>query len=52
MRYHPRIKNPRDPLVNDEIMLIGEMFVVGGGGGRGNIPMSEGYLNIPTPTCI
>jgi hypothetical protein len=31
-------------------MLIGEIFTTRGGGGRGNIPMSEGYLNISTPT--
>jgi hypothetical protein len=31
-----------DPLVNYEIMLIGAMFVIRGGGVRGNIAMSEG----------
>jgi hypothetical protein len=31
-------------------MSMGDILVVGDGGGRGNIPMSEGYLNIPTLT--
>jgi hypothetical protein len=42
----------RDPLVNVEIMFIGVTFIVGVGRGRRNIPMSERYLNIPTPTLI
>jgi hypothetical protein len=33
-------------------MLMGETIVVGDGGGRGKIPMSEGSLTIPTPTYI
>jgi hypothetical protein len=44
------LQDPRDPLVNDEIMLIGDTLAVGDGGGRGNIPINEGSLNIPTPT--
>jgi hypothetical protein len=32
-------------------MLIGAMCAVGDGGGRGNIPMSEGSLNILAPMC-
>jgi len=42
----------RDPLVKKEIILIGVIYVVGDHGrrwGRGNIPISEGYLNIPAP---
>jgi hypothetical protein len=42
-------KYPRDPLVNDEIMLIREICAVGDGGGRGKIPINEGSLNIPAP---
>jgi hypothetical protein len=30
-------------------MLIGDTLAVGDIGGRGNIPISEGYLNIPAP---
>jgi hypothetical protein len=40
----------RDPLVIEEIMLIGATFCEGGGGGRVNVPIKEEYLNIPMPT--
>jgi hypothetical protein len=43
------LKNPRDPLENDEIMFIGTTFATGGDEGRGNIPIREGYLNIHAP---
>ena len=36
-------------MVYEEIMLMGEMIAVEYGGGRGNIPIREGSLNIPTP---
>jgi len=39
-------------MVDEEIMLIGEIFIVGDGGVSGNIPISEGYLSILTPTCL
>jgi hypothetical protein len=47
-----RSKDPKDEMVNDEAMLIGDKFVVEYGGGRGKIPISKGYLNIPASTFI
>jgi hypothetical protein len=44
--------HPRDPLVNEEIILIREIVVLGGGGGRGNIPINEESLNIHPPTLV
>jgi hypothetical protein len=37
----------RDPLVDEKIMLIGEIWVVSGAG-RGKIPIRNGSLNMPT----
>jgi hypothetical protein len=46
------LKEPWDPLVNEEIILIGEMLVVGGGRGRGNFPINKEFLNISTPALM
>jgi hypothetical protein len=42
-------KEQRDTMIDEEIMFIGTMVAVGYGGGSGNIPISEGYLNNPAP---
>jgi hypothetical protein len=46
------LKDPRDPLVNEEIIGTRAMFVEGGAGGRGNFTMSEESLNILMPTLM
>jgi hypothetical protein len=43
-------KELMDPLVTEEIMFIGATLIVGDSGGRGNIPINEGYLKILTLT--
>jgi hypothetical protein len=46
------LKDPWDPLVNEEIILIGAILIVGGGGGRGNFPINKESLNISSPTLM
>ena len=46
------LKDPWDPSVNEEIILIGAILVVGGGGGRGNFPINKESLNISSPTLM
>jgi hypothetical protein len=49
-RYHPRIKRLEGSTLKWRNHVDGALCVVGDGGGREKVPISEVSLNIPAPT--